>query len=131
MGRMSSFFKTRHFPTLSSSNKMKSFESYPSCVGEVPATCRFERKARLRLSVRVCITNSVVNTANEVLVESPSLFSCYFQNSTFDLNTFCIRPSKKRLQTLETAFTFPKMQQMNKAPTLKTAAPVHLFRIRQ
>ena len=36
-----------------------------------------------------------------------------------------------RMQTLETAFIFPKMQQMNKALTLKTAAPVHLFRIRQ
>ena len=46
--QMSSFPKTRHFPTLSGSNKMKSFESCPSCVGEVPAACRFERKARLR-----------------------------------------------------------------------------------
>ena len=72
---MSSFPKTRHFPTLSGSNKMKSFESYPSCVGEVPAACRFERKARLRLSGRN-------------IAESTALFSCYFRNSTFDLFIF-------------------------------------------
>ena len=38
---------------------------------------------------RVCIANSVVSVANEVLVESTALFNCYFQNSTFRLYTLC------------------------------------------
>ena len=52
-------------------------------------------QARFRLCVvsgekldcgrRVCIANSVVSAANEVLVESTALFNCYFQNSTFRL----------------------------------------------
>ena len=45
------------------------------CADEVPSACRFERKARLRLS-------------GWVLVESTALFSCYFRNSTFDLFIF-------------------------------------------
>ena len=43
---------------------------------------------RLRLSVRVCIANSVVSAANEVLVESTALFYCYFQNSKLSLIEF-------------------------------------------
>ena len=47
LGSISSFFKTRNFPTFSGSNKMKSFEISIVCA---QARCRFERKARLRLS---------------------------------------------------------------------------------
>ena len=58
------FAKTQKFSNFSGSNRMESFESCPSCAGEVQAACRFERKARLRLSVRVCIANSVVSAAD-------------------------------------------------------------------
>ena len=68
LGSISSFEKTRNFPTLSGSNK-KTFEISIVCA---QTRFRFERKARLRLS-------------GWNIVESPALFSCYFRNSTFDL----------------------------------------------
>ena len=43
--------------------------------------CRLELK--LDCGRRVCIANSVVSAANEVLAESTALFNCYFQNSSF------------------------------------------------
>ena len=81
---MSSFEKTRHFPTLSGSNKMKSFEISIVCT-QTRLRLRAVSSAKLDCGWRICIANSIVSAANEVLVESTALFNCYFQNSTFRL----------------------------------------------
>ena len=44
--------------------------------------------AKLDCGRRVCIANSEVSAANEVLVESTALFNCYFQKSTFRQDKF-------------------------------------------
>ena len=66
---------------------MKSFE-----ISIVCAQTRFHRRAvsseKLDCGWRVCIANSVVSAANEVLVESTALFYCYFQNSKLSLIEF-------------------------------------------
>ena len=77
---------SRNFPTLSGSNRMKSFESYPSCVGEVPAACRFERKARLRLASLHCKLGS--EHSERISRRKHSKVS---QNSTFDLISISMR----------------------------------------
>ena len=105
---ISSFAKTRNFPTLSGSNKMKSFESYPSCVGEVPAACRFERKARLRLASLHCKLGSERSERS-----SRRKLSKVFQNSTFAL-----------LATVFTSFSF-----LSLLKTLKIKSQVSAKRV--
>ena len=53
----------------------KFWNKHRLCAGEVTSACRFERKARLRLS-------------GWNLAESTALFNCYFRNSTFRLNKY-------------------------------------------
>ena len=62
---------------------MKSFEISIVCA-QVRLRLRAASSEKLDCGRRVCIANSVVSAANEVLIESTALFNCYFQNSTFD-----------------------------------------------
>ena len=83
---------------------MKSFEISIVCA-QGRLRLRAVSSEKLDCSWRVCIANSVVSAANEVLVERTALFSCCFQNSKFDLNIkFRNAQTIKSIQTRSFAF---------------------------